>query len=476
MPSPIRNTALKVHRSIERPLSIKKVHSRLQSSTTHNIIGSGLEKERQELRTAKPEIVSASPLARLSTSSILRTLLLSTFFTRPILFRCGFAVFEKIAKSPSPWLNPDRNPLLRAAIYPLIYKQFCAGRNQTEIGQTSAEIRGLGFSGIVLCYGKEVQVQADKLVGYSYSSPLNTMDAEISQWADGNIRTLDMVGEGDWLGIKFTGAGTKITQALMNGEDAPAKFVEAMDRICEHAASKGCRIWIDAEQQVLQAAIDAWTFDLMRRHNAQRKQALVYNTIQAYLKSAREKVQHQLELSRREGWRLGIKLVRGAYIANDKRERIHNTKADTDASYNTIVEDLLRGRFPAQVGQGAKEIDLILAGHNTASIRKAARLASELAAQSRLKVRPDFGQLQGMADDIGCELLQVADDVQAREPSASTQAFVPKVYKCLTWGSIQECMQYLTRRLVENRGASERMKVGAAEFRKELLRRMGTGF
>jgi len=274
---------------------------------------------------------------------------------------------------------------------------------------------------------------------------------------------------------RFTGAGTKITQALINGEAAPAKFVEAMDKICEYAASKGCRIWIDAEQQVLQAAIDEWTFDLMRRHNCQGRQALIYNTIQAYLKSAREKVQHQLELSRREGWRLGLKLVRGAYIANDTRDRIHNTKADTDASYNGIVEDLLRGRFPAQVNQGAEEINLLLAGHNTESIRKAARLASELAAQSKLKVRPDFGQLQGMADDIGCELLQIADDVKARGPSASAEPYIPKVYKCLTWGSVQECMQYLTRRLVENRGAAERMKMGASEFRKELLRRIGIG-
>lgn len=261
----------------------------------------------------------------------------------------------------------------------------------------------------------------------------------------------------------------------MNGEAAPASFRAAMDKICEYAASKGCRIWIDSEQQVLQAAIDEWTFDLMRRHNFPGKQALIYNTVQAYLKSAREKVQHQLELSQRQGWRLGIKLVRGAYIANDERDRIHNTKEDTDQSYNGIVEDLLRGRFPGQVDGRKEDIDLLLAGHNTDTIRKATRLASELAAQSKLRVRPDFGQLQGMADDIGCELLQIADDVKTRDPSLSAEQFVPKVYKCLTWGSLQECMQYLTRRLVENRGAADRMRIGAAEFRKELLRRVGIG-
>ena len=261
----------------------------------------------------------------------------------------------------------------------------------------------------------------------------------------------------------------------MKGEEAPPHFVEAMERICQHAAAQGCRIWVDAEQQVLQATIDQWTIGFMRRFNRPRKQALIYNTIQAYLKSSRHKVQEQLRLAQEEGWRLGVKLVRGAYINNDTRSLIHNSKTDTDASYNGIVEDLLHGNIPAMRSQSTVELDLLLAGHNSETIRRAAGLASELAAQSKLRVKPEFGQLQGMADDIGCELLQIADNVGMEGDSATSNTYIPKVYKCLTWGSIQECMQYLTRRLVENRGAAERMKVGAAEFRRELLRRIGIG-
>ncbi|KAK6382664.1 proline dehydrogenase [Exophiala oligosperma] len=372
-------------------------------------------------------------------------------------------------------MNPDKNPLLRMIVYPLVYKQFCAGRDQAEIARTSAEVRRLGFSGVVLCYGKEVQVQGgtnDEFLGYNRNK-VPALDAEVAQWEDGNIETLNMIAEGDWLGIKFTGAGTNITKALMDGDAAPERFVKAMDRICETAMSKGCRIWIDAEQQVLQPAIDRWTFDLMRRYNKPLgRQALVYNTIQAYLKSARDKVQHQLELAQREGWRPAIKLVRGAYIANDVRSKIHDTKDDTDASYNGIVEDLLQGRFPAQANQQPEEIDLLLAGHNTRTIRAAARLATDLAAHRKLQVRPEFAQLQGMADDIGCEIVQMADQVKVHDRAAAS-SFVPKVYKCLTRGSIQECMQYLTRRLVENRGAGDRMKLSAAEYRHELLRRWG---
>ena len=257
----------------------------------------------------------------------------------------------------------------------------------------------------------------------------------------------------------------------MQGEEAPSEFVRAMEEICERASSKGCRIWIDSEQQVLQSTIDKWTIDLMRRFNRPENQALIYNTVQAYLKSSREKIQHQLQLAEKEGWRLGVKLVRGAYISNDIRERIHNTKSETDRSYDSIVEDLLRGEFSTCTGRQTTDLDLVLAGHNSATIRKATRLAIDLAAQSSLKAVPDFAQLQGMADDIGCEIVQIAEDSE-RTGLPREVAYIPRVYKCLTWGSIQECMQYLTRRLVENKGAADRMRGGAAEFRKELYRRM----
>lgn len=258
----------------------------------------------------------------------------------------------------------------------------------------------------------------------------------------------------------------------MNGDKAPAKFAEAMDAICNQAASQGCRVWIDAEQQAIQPSIDQWTFDLMRRFN-KGDQALVYNTVQAYLKSSRDKVQHQLQLAADEGWRSGIKLVRGAYISNDAREKIHDTKAETDKSYNSIVEDLLRGNnFPVFASYPDLKHDLLLAGHNTETVRGAAHLATELAANSELKVVPDFAQLQGMADDIGCELLQIGELAKKTDVASTTFAFVPKVYKCLTWGTIQECMQYLTRRLVENRGAADRMKEGDALLRKELWQRI----
>lgn len=414
-------------------------------------------------------VLQHRPLARLPTSQILRTLFLGLFFTSPFLFKPGLSSFSKIANSTSSLLNPDKNRLLNAVLRPLVYDQFCAGANAKEIAKTSAIIKNLGFSGVVLCYGKEVQLGAGNEF-YGYTAKGASIEAEVQQWLEGNLQTLQMVGKGDWLGIKYTGAGLQVTQALMKGEAMPESFRRAITEICSQAAVKDCRVWIDAEQQRIQSTIDSWTFELMRAFN-QNGKAVVYSTIQAYLKSSRQKVERQLSLAAAEGWHSAMKLVRGAYIANDQRELIHDTKAETDASYNGIVEDLLSGKgFAIFNSQPGLQFELLLAGHNTQTIRKAANLANELQVSDSLKVVPEFAQLQGMADDIGCELLQTAD-VSKTKVDAGEKAFVPKVYKCLTWGTTQECMQYLTRRLIENRGAADRMKEGASLLRQELFSR-----
>ena len=246
-----------------------------------------------------------------------------------------------------------------------------------------------------------------------------------------------------------------------------------MDAILQKATAQNCRIWVDAEQQVLQHSIDRWTIDLMRKYNRNGK-GVLYNTLQAYLKASREKLEYQLQLAHREGWTLAIKLVRGAYIENDIRERIHDTKAQTDESYDGIVRDLLSGNVKGVPEQDFPKMQLFLAGHNAISVSKASNLIRDLQEQGTLKTLPDFGQLQGMADQLGCELLQHGEETLARasETMGARAVAVPRVYKCLTWGSIQECMQYLVRRAVENHGATGAVKDGMPALARELRRRM----
>jgi proline dehydrogenase len=233
---------------------------------------------------------------------------------------------------------------------------------------------------------------------------------------------------------------------------------------------------VDAEQQVYQPTIDRWTVDVMRRYNG-AENAVVLNTYQAYLKCTRNVLKHHLELAGREGWTLGIKLVRGAYLGDETRSLIHDTKAETDTSYNGIARDLLNHSFDDIDQSIFPPIKLFLAGHNADSIRRASTLYKELCLQGRDVGTLEFGQLYGMADHIGGELL--AENTTLQDPSnASIQerkishSVTPQVYKCVNWGSVRECLHFLMRRATENQGAADRLRDGVKESKRELKARL----
>ncbi|RMD41182.1 hypothetical protein DV735_g3961, partial [Chaetothyriales sp. CBS 134920] len=419
----------------------------------------------------QPSVQESSSLKKVPTWNLLRSLVVSFFLTRPLLLKPGMAFMTKVANSQSALLNPDLNPLLRLIIKPFIYDHFCAGTHKAEIQKNITQIKNLGFAGVILCYAKEVLLGE----GNAALGTQGQREAEIQNWLKGNLETVDMLEPGNWIGIKMTGAGQDTMDTLLSGQDPPPAFAAAMDAIAQRAKAQGCRIWIDAEQQAVQATIERWTIDLMRKYN-RGADVLIYTTIQAYLKQARATWKRHLTLAAAEGWNLGVKQVRGAYITTEARSRIHDTKEETDACYNGIVRDLLTGHFEGFTPHTLPCVRLFLASHNSETVRLALRLARDLSARGQLRVSPEFGQLQGMVDDLGGEVVRFGEMMEqeqqeSKSDSPSSTPFVPRVYKCLTWGSVQECMQFLVRRATENSAAVGRMNESAAEARKELLRR-----
>jgi proline dehydrogenase len=140
-----------------------------------------------------------SQLHRISTVNLIRNIVLGKVFTSPFLFKYGVACLSKIANSRSAILDPDRNALLRALIKPMIYDHFCAGTNKLEIKKTLDYLKTMGFKGVILIYSKEIpampieELRALETVAH---------DEDIDIWRDGNVRTLDMVEQGDYVGIK----------------------------------------------------------------------------------------------------------------------------------------------------------------------------------------------------------------------------------------------------------------------------------
>lgn len=136
------------------------------------------------------------------TSAILRNLFLGAMISSPLLFRFSSLVLDRLANARSVWLNPDANLLLKAIVKPLFYDQFCAGTNHREISKTRDSVRRMGFAGVILCYSKEVTASSSNAL-HSTGKDCANQAMEIECWKTANLETLDMVGAGDWLGLKY---------------------------------------------------------------------------------------------------------------------------------------------------------------------------------------------------------------------------------------------------------------------------------
>lgn len=252
----------------------------------------------------------------------------------------------------------------------------------------------------------------------------------------------------------------------------PAALAKAVIEICAATKKQVSRLWTDAEQQALQPGLDNWTIGMMQEYNL-KKTPLVYNTIQAYLKGSKANVDRHIALAAREDWSLGIKLVRGAYIEHEIRSRIHDTEEETDQSYDTIADTLTCQRMPNEADTKSLEFPhaaLFLATHNAASSTKAISTHQTRLLAKQPTVLLECGQIQGMADELSCELVQSYE--RGSGQSSLSTVTVPRAFKCLTWGSVLECMGYLHRRAVENRGAVERTQHMLVALREEFWRRV----
>lgn len=109
-----------------------------------------------------------------------------------------------LVNSNSAFLNPSKNPLVNYLLRISIYNHFCAGTNEDEVRRTVHDMKQLGFTGVILGYGREVVVKendSDTKADQSESRRAAYENA-VEEWKQGNLRTLKMIGSGDYLGIK----------------------------------------------------------------------------------------------------------------------------------------------------------------------------------------------------------------------------------------------------------------------------------
>ena len=169
-------------------------------------------------------------------------------------------------------------------------------------------------------------------------------------------------------------------------------------------------------------------------------------------------------MARENNYRLGLKLVRGAYIHSeqDRSTIIHKTKEDTDTNYNRGISYCIDSILSSESNKSVIG-HLVVASHNADSLR----LASEKTYKSINSVNNAnksnicLGQLMGMADAITYDLIN--------------NEKIDNVIKYVPWGPPLETKEYLLRRLEENGDAVKNdnglplIKAVGAEMMKRLV-------
>jgi hypothetical protein len=148
-------------------------------------------------------MASLPDLSIMPTRLLLRSFMITSILASPRLLNVCLPLMTRVAKSKWALLNPDQNRILNALMRALFYNHFCAGNNDDEVRKTIATMKSMGFKGVILGYAKEAiadpsasreQVAAAGLAAAN--------DRGVDEWRQGNLRTLPMIGSGDFLAVK----------------------------------------------------------------------------------------------------------------------------------------------------------------------------------------------------------------------------------------------------------------------------------
>ncbi len=217
------------------------------------------------------------------------------------------------------------------------------------------------------------------------------------------------------------------------------------------AYDKEVSVLVDAEESWIQEPVDAITLMMMQICN--QKSAIIYNTYQLYRHDRLAFLKENFELSQKNNFILGAKIVRGAYMEKERKRAmdmgyvspIQITKENTDKDYNEALEFCL---------SNYNHIALVVASHNEYSNL----LASQIMVQKNINANHPhihFSQLYGMSDNITFNLAHSGCSVS----------------KYLPFGPIKDVIPYLMRRAQENSSVAGQTGRELGLIKKELKRR-----
>ena len=356
-------------------------------------------------------------------------------------------------------------PFTKSIIRKTIFQQFVGGETLEETSPVAKKLGAYNVQ-VILDYGVEGGNDGEKGFDHSMDEFIRVIDYAATQ---SNI---------PFMSVKVTGFSRfalleKIDELMNKVEGSLMKrYLKALDllsdiekeewhrvrsrmlRLCETAHAKNVGVLIDAEETWIQDPVDALTILMMDTFN--KDNVTVYNTLQLYRWDRLKFLEDSYEAAVERNFVLGAKLVRGAYMDNERKRAaemnytspIQPDKESTDRDYNAAVQFCI---------EHLDKIAVIVASHNEQSSLFATELLDEKGLpQNHPHVH--FSQLYGMSDNITFNLAKAGSSVS----------------KYLPFGPIKDVIPYLMRRAEENSSVSGQTGRELGLIKKELDRRRKT--
>ena len=326
-----------------------------------------------------------------------------------------------------------------------VFDHFCGGVNEVDCLKVVDNMFTKGVSS-VLDYsveGKEEEAQFDAALEMTLKTIEFAREREAIPFAVfkptgfGRLDLYEKVGEKSVL--------TEAEQQEWN------RVIARFDLACKTAYEKDVLLLIDAEESWMQDAADAIVADMMRKYN--KEKAIVFNTLQMYRWDRLDYLKSLHEQAKSEGFYIGMKLVRGAYMEkeNDRaterglKSPICVSKEATDINYDAAVLYMI---------ENIDKMAIFAGTHNEESSYKLMQLMAEKGITKNNK-RIFFGQLLGMSDNISFNLAENGYNVA----------------KYLPFGPVRDVMPYLIRRAEENTSVAGQTSRELTLIKKEKERR-----
>lgn len=373
-----------------------------------------------------------------STDELNRALFLFEMINRPDLVKIGIFLTKMSLKLHLP---------VEGLIKSTVFNQFAGGETMEDC-----------LPVIEKMYSKKLHSVLD------YSVEGKEQEDEFDAAAKKKINIIEFAAkkkELPYAVFKPTGIGRfaiweKVTSKVTLTKEEQEEWQRVQQRvesICEAAYQNDIAVMADGEETWMQEAADDLIVKMMKKYN--REKAIVFMTLQCYRWDRLEYLKKLHETGEKEGFKIGVKIVRGAYFEQENLRAkkmnypspICENKEATDVSFNGVLTYCL-----AHIDA----ISLFIGSHNEVSNY----LALQIMEDKNIDIddpRVWFGQLYGMSDHISFNLAEM---------NYNTAKLVP-------FGPVRDVVPYLMRRAEENTSVKGQTGRELALLQEERKRRKG---